>query len=69
MVQCMLQSQRTTHSGLTEGLALVFLHEAEHYQTEDEESHEGHGSSGHYPQHGHLHARLQELWGQNNRES
>lgn len=48
-------------SSLTKGLGLVFLHEAENYQAEDEEGHEGHGSSSHYSQHGHLHTRLQEL--------
>lgn len=50
-----------THSSLTKGLDLVFLHEAENYQTEDEEGHEGHGSPSHYSQHGHLHTRLKEL--------
>ena len=51
-----------THSNLTKWLGLVFLHEAEHNQTEDEEGHEGHSSPSHYSQHGHLHPRLQELW-------
>lgn len=53
------------HTNLTKGLGLVFLHKAEYYQTEDEKSHEGHSASSHYSQHGHLHMRLQELWGQN----
>lgn len=52
------------HLSLTNRFALVFLHEAENYQAEDEQGHKGHGSSGHDSQHGHLHTRLQELWRQ-----
>lgn len=49
------------HPRLTEGLALVLLHQAEDDETEDEEGHEGHGSPGYYSQHRHLHTGLQEL--------
>lgn len=52
-------------SGLTKRLALVFLHEAENYETQDEQGHEGHSPPSHDSQHRHLHTRLQEFWENN----